>query len=330
MKSRIPTTFTKASIFLAFSLWAAGAGAQAVAEAACDLRIASGPSGKVYERIVQDIRASCGEQVRVCNVNSTGGLQNLQLLSSNQAELGMVQLDLLQKMKDSDDNIGSLKAVVPLHFNLLHIITLSAGSLVDVKRVPWTNTAIPITGSTEVFTRFSQLRNRTVALVGSGQLTVQILQETLNYNLTMVNAESDEAALTMLKKGDVQAVLTLAGWPMPVVARMGKDSGFALAVFDITPSAPYKVVNRNYQNMNALNLPMLAVPNLLVTRPFKPSGEQGLRVAGLQSCLTQKLESLKEGRFQPAWKEVKDIGDTQGLTRFEGLAPTTARKVAVQ
>src|SRR4030095_3198998 len=75
----------------------------------CSLRVASGPTGKVYAQIVKDMQSVCGAAVSVCPVASTGGLQNLSLLSANSADLGVVQIDTLQEMSTGDENIQTLQ-----------------------------------------------------------------------------------------------------------------------------------------------------------------------------------------------------------------------------
>jgi hypothetical protein len=299
-------------------LWALSFAATAADSAQpCDLRVASGPTGKVYEQIVRDMRATCGDAASLCTLNTQGGVQNLQMLSANEAELGLVQIDLLHKLKDSDANVATLKAVMPLHANLLHVITLAEGSLVDAWTWPWTDIRVPFTGRKVVFGKYSELRGRTVALVGSAQLTAQMLEEHKSFELRFLSVDSDEQALALLRKGEVQAILSLAGWPMPVLARQTGGTDLKLADFDVVPRAPYKTAKRNYQNLGVLNLTMLAVPNLLVARPFNAAGRQGQRVTALQSCLLQQLEELKDGRHQAAWKEIGDAADTQGWRRWD-------------
>jgi len=145
----------------------------------CDLRIAGGPAGKVYELMIRDMLAVCGGTVRVCPVTSTGGLQNLSLIAANEAELGIVQLDTLREMKEGgDDALQSLQAVMPLHGNLLHVLTRAEGSVVDVWHVPLTDWKVPFTGSTTRFTTLSELKGRTVVAVGSARLTSGPVEET--------------------------------------------------------------------------------------------------------------------------------------------------------
>jgi len=311
----------------ALLIGASSSAAVAATSDACDLSVASGPAGKVYEQIVRDMRAVCGNVVSMCTLNTKGGVQNLQMLSSNEAELGLVQIDLLHKLKDSDENIGALKAVMPLHANLLHVVTLTEGSMVDVMLVPGTRTKVPYSGRKVVLGRFSDLRGMTVALVGSADLTAQVLNERLQYGLRLVSAATDEAALAMLKSGEVQAVFTLAGWPMPALVTQPSGSGLQLAEFDVEPWEPYKTTRRNYQNLGALNLKMLAVPNLLVSRQFKAGGTQGQRVSSLQTCLIQKLDELREGRYHPIWKEIKDTADTHGWPRWVAEPAATQKSV---
>jgi hypothetical protein len=98
--------------------------------------------------------------------------------------------------------------------------------------------------------------------------------------MNFVVADTDDQALGLLHTGKVQAVFTLGGWPLPAVSRHRLDSGLQLVDFDLTLQPPYLTVKRNYQNLDAFNLNFLGVPNLLVTRPFKPGGAMGSRSIG--------------------------------------------------
>ena len=279
------------------------------------LRIGSGPKGKVYELLVQDMQRVCGNQAPLVSVPSIGGIPNLMMLSANEADLGIVQLDTLREMaREGDEGIQSLQAVMPLHMNLLHILTLAEGSLVDATMVG--GKAVPFTGQTKVFKRFSELRGARIAAVGSTQLLGQTLNQQLGFGLKLLTADSDDHAIKMLQAGQVQAIFTDGGWPLPSVNRLAANSGLMLAEYDIVPQPPFAIVRRNYQNLGAFKLSFLGSPNLLVTRPFKPNGETGKRVAALQACLINHLEELQEGRYQAAWKDIKNPLDTLGVPRF--------------
>jgi TRAP-type uncharacterized transport system substrate-binding protein len=287
----------------------------------CGLRIASGPAGKIYALMVRDMQAVCGAIVDVCAVQSSGGLQNLSLLAANEGDLGMVQVDTLREMT-VDENIAALQAVLPLHANLLHVITLSEGSLVGV--TTFAGTAVPFTGHKQIVRRFSELKGLKVAAVGSAQLMAQTLERQLGYGMTVIVADSDEHALDLLRGGDVQAVFTLGGWPLPAITRLPTNSGLMLAEYDLLPPPPYFKVKRNYQNLDAFNLSFLGVPNLLVSRAFKAGGTMGNRVSALQTCLREHLDELQEGRYQAAWKEIKDPNSSYGVKPFNAKTTTGA------
>lgn len=308
----------------AFGLAAAAPARAEGTPADCDLRIAGGPAGKVYELMIRDMQAACGSAVRVCPVTSTGGLQNLSLIAANEAELGIVQLDTLKEMKDGgDDALQSLQVVMPLHANLLHVLTLAEGSTVDVRHIPLLGWKVPFTGSTTRFDKLSRLRGRTVMAVGSAQLMARSIDAQYRLGLQLLAADTDAEALRALHAGQAQAVFTLGGWPLPAVAQHRIGSGLMLADFDLQDSAPYAVVTRSYPNLQAYNLRFLAAPNVLVTRSFKADGTAWRRVSALQRCLATRLDELQEGRYQPAWKEIRDVRATYGLKSFGAVAEST-------
>ena len=306
----VPCLAQGIALTLALSL-ACSARAQE-AHSNCDIRIASGPNGKVYELMARDIQALCGATISICSVPSNGGLQNLNMLSANEAELGIVQVDTLKEMSSGDENIRDLQAVLSLHANLLHVITLSEGSLVGATTIK--GLRIPITGSTVVIRKFSELKGMTVAVVGSAQLMGQTLERQVGYGMKFILAENDDQALGLLKSGQAQAIFTLGGWPLPAIARLKSGSGFQLVDYDLETRSPYVITKRNYQNVDVFNLNFLSVPNLLVSRPFKAGGALSGKVATLQSCIRAHLDDLKEGRYQASWKEIKDPMNTYGVT----------------
>lgn len=315
--------FTKA-LFACALLFLSAFAALAQSPGGCQLRIAAGPQGKVYERLVADMGAVCGNVVPTCAVLSKGGLENLTRLSASEADLGLVQVDTLKDMVPTDSQIGELQLVLPMHHNLLHVLALRQGSKLPRTLFNW---RIPGLDSTVRLQRLSDLKGLTVAVVGSAQLLGQTLNRDHGLGLSLQMAESDDQAVRMLKAGEVQAVFTLGGWPLPSVRAYGVDSGLSLLDFDLEVRQPYRVERKNYPNLDAMNLNFLAVANALVTRPFKPHGEKGRQVAALRQCLIQHMDELQEGRYQPGWREIKDTSVTLGIPRMPtaGDKPTASR-----
>jgi TRAP-type uncharacterized transport system substrate-binding protein len=277
----------------------------------CSLRIATGPASGVYTQLARDIQKVCGKAASVCQVPSTGGLQNLMLLSASEADIGFVQVDVLQQMaKEGDQNIQELQAVMPMHANLLHVITKTDGSVVGANK--WN----PMSGEQLVYRKFSDLKGAKVATVGSAQALGQALERQLGYGMGFVLANTDDEAIKMLQSNQVQAVFTTGGWPYPSVSRHASTSGLMLAEYDLSPQTPLTTTKRNYTNLGAYNYRFLSAPNLLVTRPFKPTGEKGKQVAALQNCIASHMDELQEGQYHAAWKEVRNVGDTLGITRY--------------
>ena len=290
-------------------------------EGRCDLRVATGPRGKVYEKLFADMRSVCGDEVTLCAVPSEGGLQNLLLLAASQADVGLAQLDTVDTMKDGDENVRRLQAVMPLHSNLLHVLSLSAGSQVGASML--FGKQVPGTGRTVVVRSYEDLRGLRVAAVGSAQLMGRSLDRQFGYKIAFDNADSDEQALEMLRAGKVQAMFTTVGWPSPFISRL-RDDTYTLVRFEQKPPQPYQVVKRNYQNLGALNHPFLAAPNLLLSPPYKAGGSYFKRVATLQRCLVRHLDTLQEGAFHPGWKEIRESDQSFGLLLFPGAAAQTA------
>ena len=286
------------------------------------LKIASGPAGKGYSNIYADIEKACGKVVPVCEVQTTGGLDNLNSLSTKKADVGFAQVDTWASMK-SDENIAGLQAVAGLNFNYLHVVVSSTGFVTQgEKRM---GGLMKGADKTVVIQRFSDLRGQRVAMVGSASLLGRQLDRINNYNMVIVDVDKDAAAFEMVKKGEVAAVFTVSSWPSGTIDPLTQKSGLTLVPFDIPANNPnYFVRPLNYKNMGVYNNNSLAIPNVLFTRPFK--GEKAAAVAALKQCISDKLEDLKEGDYQPAWNEIKSLDNTADVPKFVTTGTTKGKK----
>jgi TRAP-type uncharacterized transport system substrate-binding protein len=290
------------------------------------LRIATGPGNGVYSQLAKDIQKVCNQTVPIVPVPSRGGLDNLMLLSSSQADIGFAQVDLIQQMsKGGDQNIQDLQGVISMHANLLHVVTRAYGSKFGVTQ--WN----PLSGSVKVLKKFSDLNIKgvRVVLVGSATLMGQTLERQLGYGMTFLQADSDEQAMTMLVNNQADAIFTTGGWPYPAIARQKDTNDIILADFDLQAPSPFAVTKRNYPNLGAFNMNFLASTNLLLSRPFKPNGERGKQVAALKACILRNLDELKEGTYSSVWKEIKNPFDILGVPSFAGAEPAGSATLAV-
>jgi TRAP-type uncharacterized transport system substrate-binding protein len=280
------------------------------------LRIATGKKGKGYSKLFANINAVCGDKVALTEVETEGGLQNLTTLAANQADLGFAQLDTLQDMKSSDDGIGALQAVLPLNMNLLHIVGRTEGYRYRGER----KLGGLLGGDmvTVAADKFSDLKGLPVAVVGSARALGRVLDRRNAMGFVFVDVETDEQGLAKLNAGQVAAMFSTSGWPSGPVQKLKRDSGLRLIQFDMAVQPPYQLVKKNYENLDTFNHAFLAAPNLLVTRPFTASGTNGRAVSTLQTCIQKNLINLQDGQFEPAWRDVKNLTDTFGWSRFAG------------
>jgi hypothetical protein len=209
---------------------------------------------------------------------------------------------------------------MPMHANLLHVVTLKRGTPVLKNGINPFNLT-----ETRAFEKFSDLRGARVALVGSAVLMGQSLESQLRYGMTFVEADSESEAFTMLRNNRVHAVFVTGGWPYKPIAKLEPNGDFMLAQADIKVSPPLTTVVRNYPNLGAYGKSFIAAPNLLITRPFKAGGEKSRQVDALRRCIKSRMDDLQEGDYSPAWQEIKDASDTMGVAVFKGTPAETAK-----
>jgi len=307
-----------ATLLATLSLFAIAGPSPDAPAADCDgLKIATGAKGKGYSLLYTDVAKLCGQKVNLCEVNTAGGLDNLSALSTKEADIGFAQIDTWNDMKTGDENIAALQNVLTVNSNYLHVVTAVAGYVVqgdakfggllkgDMTRI--------------VVNRFSELRGKTVVVVGSAQLLGRRLDKQYGYGMQFIDAKDDLAAFELVKQGKAAAALSLSGWPSGTIKALTQASGLTMVPFDAPVGEPYKVKALNYKGIAVYNNNSLAIQNVLLTRPF--SGERAKTIAAVQSCILQNMTELKEGSFQPAWNEVNPSTAIPGISGFK--APKT-------
>lgn len=298
---------TAALIVATTFAWAAPA--SDAPQADCDgLKFATGPKGKGYSTLFTDIQKVSGGKVALCEINTSGGLDNLNALSTKDADIGIVQIDTWTDMKGGDDNVAALQYIMPLNNNYLHVVTSTTG-IRGAKKFGI------MSGDVKVINRFSELRGQPVAVVGSAQLLGRRLDKQLGYGMQFIDVKTDGEAFTMVKNGQVAAAFTVSGWPSGTVKQLSQSDNLTLVPFDAPIGEPYKVKALNYKNIAVYNNNSLAIQNILVTRAF--SGQRQANVSGLQNVITRNLTELKEGNYQPAWNEVNPNTQVNGMTKFK-------------
>lgn len=306
-------------------------------ETTYDLRIAAGEAGKGFSNLLRDINKVCGSEVRLQDVKTDGSFTNISLLANNQADIGMATIDILGNLKQTDENIAALQVVFPLNLNLLHVVAKAGGT--DAKYVKKGESKLgglykaddTVEIRKEVITKFSDLKGKKVILVGSARITGPLLERALGYGMKFTDVEKDEDAMKKVLNNEAHAYITISGYPNGKLNVLNSNSGLSLVPYDLSPNAPYVVIRKNYVNMGVVNNPFLAVPSVILTRPYKSTGDLGRKVATLQSCLNRNLDRLKEGgpswkpAPQPGWAEVKNTSESYGWPLFNAGAVKTKK-----
>jgi TRAP-type uncharacterized transport system substrate-binding protein len=280
------------------------------------LSIGTGKAKKGYSKLYANIAKVCGTEVEICEVQTDGGLDNVNGMSTKDMKAGFAQLDTA-KLMASDENIAALQYVMPLNTNYMHVVSLNSGfNTAGAKKWGGLKDGDPVLVK---ITNFSQLRGQTIAAVGSASAMARQLNAQLGYGMIVKDAPSDAKAFDMLRKVEVAAVFTLAGWPHGELKDLKQESNLTLVAFDAAANAPYTVRPLNYKGLGVYNVNTLGVQNVFFTRPFK--GESAGQVAALRACIAKNLTKLQEGAFEPGWNEIKNIdAQVDWPNRFQGTA----------
>jgi TRAP-type uncharacterized transport system substrate-binding protein len=315
--------------------------------AQCSITFGTGPAGKGYSKMYANFHTMC-PQIPTCEQTSEGALDNLDLLISKKADVALTGAFTLSNMLGGDEQYKQIQVVSSLHSNLVHILTMSNGFTTPgamVAGAPVKNPKYsqfnPLSKEPEMIpgpmvagpanrveiNKFTDLKGRPVGLVGSAQFIARKLDKTAGHNMAFTDYENDQKAMADLKAGKIYAVLTVAAWPHGVIDKLKSDSGYKLVNYDLQPTAPLSVVKKAYKGLGQFNVELLAEPNLLVTRPFSAGGENAKLVAAIKSCLVTNIGKFKDGKFEAAWNEVNDMGQTYNLPAFNAPGASGAKTV---
>lgn len=297
------------------------------------MTIGTGPVGKGFSNLFRDINHECGQTVSICEDRTNGGADNLPKLANNQQALSFTTLDTLLGLSGTDDNIRSAQLFLPLNMNLIHVLTKTGGYNNQIRvagetKYGFIKSADTFKDNFVSYTTLSSLKGQPVALVGSAKVIARMMR----LPISPVDAKDDKEAQALTQEGKVKAYITVSGYPNGAIASLTSSSGFSMVNWDLPVVAPYSMVKKNYTNMGVIGQAFLAVPSMLMVRPFDPNGENGQAAASLRACIINHLSSLREGgskwgkiQPQPGWKEV-DLSATYNLPKFTGGGVKAGKK----
>ena len=292
------TTATKlATTFATTLLLFATLTAPAFAAAPAFLDVATSPKGSTAADMFRDLGKVCTGASFLRQRQTSGSVENLDLLLGNQVSLAFVQLDVLKARDqiDHDPRTAELKQLLPLNFDEIHLIA---------KR-PVTSKNIFGKVSTNGITKWSELKGKKLGAWGGSVVTANVLKAKSGVPVNILEYKGRDDTMNALNAGQIDAVLSVVGQPADWVRTLDA-SKFALLPLDISPAAVngfYKQATLRYPQLGS-GIPTYAVQRILVTRNFK-TPERRSALLNYQKCALSKLPDLQETEgFHPKWSDV--------------------------
>jgi len=219
-----------------------------------ELVLATGPPGAVYREIgaaLAEALAAHLPDTRVLARESSASVDNLRLLTTGQAHLGLTTVDAVT---EEDAYADAVAAVGRLYDSFLHLVVLESSPVQSLADLVGRRVSIGASGSGTEFTVRRLL-----------QLTRVRFQEVLLHQ-----AESAAA----LAAGELDAFFTLTGIPTPAITALAARHPVRLVPLPAEaelladhhpgPYIPATIPVTTYQAVPPC--PTVAVPNLLVAR----------------------------------------------------------------
>ncbi len=257
------------------------------------LNVATGSKGGTYATMYKNLGDVCTSASWLRERQTSGSVENVDLLLSNQVSLAFVQLDVLKARDqiDGDPRAKAIRVLLALHQEEIHLIAKkpTKGFL----------------GRLSGVTRFSELGKKKVGAWGGSVVTANVLRAKAGVNFEVAAYPTRDAALSALAAGQVDAVLAVVGQPADWVKALDSQQ-YTLLPLDLSAekvSAFYQPARLIYPAFGAA-VPTYSVQSLLVTRDFK-TPEKRAQLLKYQSCARAKLTRLQEDEgMHPKWNDV--------------------------
>ncbi|WP_135228763.1 TAXI family TRAP transporter solute-binding subunit [Deinococcus fonticola] len=261
------------------------------------LDVATSPKGSSASDMFRDIGRVCTNASFLRQRQTSGSVENLDLLLGNQVSLAFIQLDVLKARDqiDKDPRARELKQLLPLNFDEIHLIAPRPQQKKNVFG------KVSIVGAS----KFSDLKGKKVGTWGGSMITANVLKAKSGLPFTIVEYKNREDTLKALAAGQVDAALSVVGQPADWVKSLDATR-YALLPLDIPSNKVngfYREATLRYPQLGS-GVPTYGVQRILVTRDFK-TPEKRAALLNYQKCALGKLTALQETEgFHPKWNEV--------------------------
>lgn len=277
--------------------------------------ISGGPDG-TYVRIAADLAAVLddGDSLRVLPILGKGSLQNISdILVLRGVDIGIVQSDVLayarrEKLLPGLDSL--IQYIAKLYDEEVHVL------------------ARPEIG------RVEDLAGKPVNVDVRGSGTAMTASLVLDALKVPVDARYDpqDTALERLRRGDIAALVYVAGKPARLFGGIPAESGLKLLPVPASPSLmetylPAEFRPADYPRLvpEGSTVETIAVGAVMAVYAWPAATERHRKVARFVEALTTRFASFLQPPRHPKWREVNLAAQVPGWTRFTPATNTITR-----
>ena len=284
--------------------------------------LVSGSFGSTYTQIGADLASVLdnGTNLRVLPVMGRGSVQAVaDILLLKGVDAGIVRKDTLAYLerKDFANDIRNQFVYVAKLFNEeMHV--LAPRSIASMKDLDGKTVVVDLPDSSTFVTAinvFERLQIRPHLLYVEPRL-----------------------ALEMLRKGEVDAIVTIEGKPLPWLNQLTDRNLHLVPVEYAKPLReeylPSKITAADYPNLvpEGGHVDTIAAEAVLASYNWAPNTDRYRRLSLLVDSLFTRIAQLQRPPFHPKWKELAPRASVEGWTRFKvaqewldrNLPPTAA------
>lgn len=261
------------------------------------LNVATSPKGSTNSDMFRDLGRVCTSSAFLRQRQTSGSVENLELLLSNQVSLAFVQLDYLKAKEqiERDPRVREVKQLLALNADEIHVIAPR-----PVQKKSFLG-RVTVQGARS----YRELSGKAVGAWGGSVTTARVLAAKSGVRMQVQEFRSREEAMSALAAGKVAAVIAVVGQPADWVRALDPQK-FALLPLDLPASTfggLYRPATLRYAGLGN-GVATYAVQRLLVTRDFK-TPERRAQLGKYQACARAHLTELQETPgFHPKWNEV--------------------------
>jgi TRAP transporter TAXI family solute receptor len=269
--------------------------------------VVTGTPGGTYFKIGADLAfvLDDGDRLRILPILGKGAGENaydIRFLKG--VDLGFVRTDTLEQLRQ-DKRLRNIEQrinyIAKLFNDELHVI--APRGLEDVRQLAGKKVTFDVKGSGTDYTGRAMFRG-------------------LNIDVEAVNVDQP-TALEMLRKGEVDAVVSVAAKPVGIVAGFDSDDRFhflRIPYADTLPDAyvPATLTSADYPKLikQGETVETLAVGTILGVYNSPPGSFRYNKVSRFVEAFFSQYEKFLAPQRHPKWREVNLAGSVNGWTRF--------------